>query len=282
MKKFMLGLGADVLGSVLLAVGIYCFSEKINIAPGGASGVAIMIKYLTGAPVGLMTLLINIPLLLLAVKFMGRRFTLRTLGTLALNSIILDLGVTPFFPQYAGDRLLGSVFAGVFMGAGLGIIFLSGSTTAGTDIISFIIEKKRPHIQVGKALLLIDGAVLASSAVIFRNAESVMLGAVALFCQTRVIDGLVYGGDRGRLLLVVSERSEAIARRVIAEMNRSATFLLGQGAFSHRETKVLMCVIQNREYKAMRDIVAAEDPAAFVTVAEASKVMGEGFRQILD
>ncbi len=279
-KKAALGLGADILGSLLLAVGIYCFSEKINIAPGGVSGVAIMIKYLTSLPVGLMNLAMNVPLLLLAFGFMGWRFTLRTVRTLVFNSLILDLLVTPFFPQYAGDRLLGSIFAGVFMGAGLGVIFFSGSTTAGTDIISFLIERRFPDIRIGTALLLIDGAVLASSALVFGDIESVLFGAVALFCQTRIIDAIVYGADKGHMVLVISSRSEAIAARIIAEMNRSATFLNGAGAFSGEPTRVLMCVFQPREYRRLRDIVAEEDGSAFVVLADAARVMGEGFKSI--
>lgn len=280
MKKFIIDTGADIAGSLLLAAGIYCFSEKVNIAPGGASGVAIMIKYLTGLPVGLMTIALNIPLLLLALRFMGWRFTVRTMRTLVFNSLILDMVVTPFFPQYAGDRMLGAIFAGVFMGAGLGVIFYIGSTTAGTDIISFLIERRYPNIRVGTALLLIDGAVLAASAFVFRNIESVLFGAVALFCQTKVIDTIVYGRDKGHMVLVISGRSDVIARRIIGEMDRTATFLNGEGAFSATATRVLMCVIQPREYRRLRDIVAEEDERAFVIVSEATRVMGEGFKGI--
>ena len=280
MKKLFMGIGADVVGSLLLAVGIYCFSEKVNIAPGGVSGVAIMIKYLSGFPVGIMTFVLNIPLLLLAFRFMGWRFTLRTMRTVIFNSLILDLVVTPFFPQYVGDRMLGAIFAGVFMGAGLGVIFYIGSTTAGTDIISFLIERRYPNIRLGTALMLIDGAVLAASAFVFRNIESVMFGAVALFCQTKVIDSIVYGRDKGHMVLVISGRSGVIAKRIIAELDRTATFLNGEGAFSAATTRVLMCVIQPREYRRLRDIVAEEDERAFVIVSEATRVMGEGFKGI--
>ena len=127
-KNFIKDVLNDVAGSFALSVGIYCFAEKVNIAPGGVSGIAIMIKYLTGLPVGILTLIMNIPLLVIAYKFMGRTFTLRTLRTVILNTIILDAVVTPFFPQYAGDRLLGSLFGGVCAGAGLGIVFLHGSS----------------------------------------------------------------------------------------------------------------------------------------------------------
>lgn len=278
MRKFLLGLGADIAGSFLLGAGIYCFSERVNIAPGGVSGLAIMIKYLTGMPVGLMSLAINVPLLGLAFCFLGWKFTARTLRTLVFNSLILDLVVTPFFPQYGGDRLLGAIFAGVFMGAGLGVIFFAGSTTAGTDIISFLIERKFPSIRIGTVLLLIDGGILTVSSAVFGDVDAVLFGAVALYCQTRLIDAIVYGADKGHMLLIISARSADIAGRVIKEMNRSATFLDGAGAYSGTPTRVLMCVIQPREYRLLRDIVAEEDAAAFVVLAEAARVMGEGFK----
>ena len=128
---------ADVAGALLLGTGIFCFAEKMNIAPGGVSGVAIMIKHLIGLPVGLVSLVINIPLLIAAYKYIGKRFAVRTVRTVIINALLLDGVVMQFFPQYAGDRMVGSIFGGVCMGAGIGIIFLRGSSTGGTDVVSY-------------------------------------------------------------------------------------------------------------------------------------------------
>ena len=278
-RKFLLDLAADLFGSLALGVGIYCFAEKVDIAPGGVSGTAIMIKYLTGLPVGLMTFIINLPLLFMAYRRIGRGFVIRSLRTLAFNSVILDLVVTPFFPQYEGDRMLGSLFGGVFMGLGLAVIFLRGSSTAGTDILSVMVEKKYPHIQLGAALMAIDCVVIAASVFVFGNIESVLFAVVALFCQTQVINAIVYGSDRAQKLLIVSEHSRAIADRVITEMNRTATFIRAEGAYSGRELPVLMCVTRAREYHRIREIIREEDPAAFVIVSNVTRIIGEGFHE---
>lgn len=267
----------DISGSFALATGIYCFAEKINIAPGGASGIAIMIKYLTGLPVGLLMLVINIPLVLIAFKFLGKRFTLRTLRSLLISTFILDVVVTPLSPQYSGDRMLGAIFGGVCMGSGLGIIFLRGSSTAGTDIISYIVEQKHPHIQIGKAMMFVDGAIIALSALVFRDVEAALFGVVSLFCQTRIVDRIVYGSEKGRNILVISEKSEQIAQRILIEKNRGATFLNAQGAYSKRPSKVLMCVVRVWEYHEIKEIIYEEDPKAFVIASEAEHIMGEGF-----
>lgn len=279
-RKFIYDLAADVLGSFALAVGIYCFAEKVNIAPGGASGISIMIKYLTGIPVGILTLIINIPLLLLAFKFLGKKFALRTLRTLIISTIILDAIVTPLFPQYSGDRMLGSIFGGVCMGSGLGIIFLRGSSTAGTDIVSYLVEQKYPHIQIGKAMMMVDGVIILISVMVFGNIESALFGVVSLFCQTRIVNQLVYGTEKGRNILVISEKTEEIAQRILLEKNRGATFLSAQGAYSKKPSKVLMCVIRVWEYHEIKEIIYEEDPKAFVIASEAEHIMGEGFSAI--
>lgn len=280
-KRVSIDVMFDIVGSFALAVGIRCFAEKVNIAPGGISGVAIMIKYVFNLPVGFLSLALNIPILILALKFIGKRFTFRTVRSLLISSAVLDLIVTPYFPQYEGERMLGAIFSGVFMGLGLGIIFMRGSTTGGVDIISCLIEEKFPYIPIGKALMLLDCAVLTVSVFVFRNFESVMFGLVSLYCQTRVIDKIVYGGDKGHQVMCVSEKNDLIARRVINELGRSATFLTARGAYSNKDTSVLMCVIRNREYAKLSEIINNVDSSAFVIVWEASQVMGEGFKPII-
>ena len=276
-KKFIKDVFYDIIGCFGVAVGLYCFAEKVDIAPGGLSGIAIMIKYLTGLPVGFLTLLMNVPLLVIAYKFMGKEFTVKTLRTVLINTILIDAIVTPFFPQYAGDRLLGSLFAGVTIGAGLGFVFMHGSSTAGTDILGYLVERKYPHIPIGKALMLVDIVILAFSTLVFRNIESGLYGTVALFTQTIMINRLVYGAEKGRNLFIISQKSEEIARRILAERSRGATFLSATGAYSKKPTSVLMCVVRVWEYHYIKEIVYEEDPLAFVIATQAEHIIGEGF-----
>ena len=276
-RKFLKDTFYDIIGALAIAVGIYCFAEKINIAPGGISGIAIMIKYLTGMPVGALSLLMNVPLLIIAYKFMGKEFALRTMRTVCLITIILDALVTPFFPQYSGDRMLGAVFGGICAGAGLGVVFQHGSSTAGTDIIGYLVEKRFPHIQIGKALMLVDGIVLALSMLVFGNIESALFGAVALLAQTTMINRIVYGAEKGRNLFIISQKSREIAQRILRERARGATFLSATGAYSQKPTQVLMCVVRVWEYHHIKEIVYEVDPAAFVITTEVEHIIGEGF-----
>ena len=270
----------DIAGSFVLALGIFCFAEQADIAPGGMSGIAIMLKYLFDLPVGLMTFVLNIPLLILAWKYISHRFTVRTLKTVLFNTIILDYVVTPYFPQYAGDRMLSSIFGGILMGVGLALIFLRGSTTGGTDIVSHLMELKFPHVPIGTMLLIIDCVILGVSILVFGNLESGLFGVVALFCQSKVIDGVIYGLDRGKTIMIMSPNTEKIAARVMDEMEHGATFLKGRGAYSGREMDVLYVVVRVPEFHRLKQITYEEDPNAFLVVSEANQILGEGFKGI--
>ena len=279
-RELLLDLGADVLGSVLMGIGIYSFAEQADIAPGGLSGIAILFKYLWDLPVGVMILIMNIPLLLIAWKYLGKRFAVRTLRTVVLSSVILDVVVTPLAFVYAGDRLLSAIASGVCLGAGLGVIFARGSTTGGTDIISCLVERKNPHLQVGGILTAVDILIIALSIAVFGNLESGLYGIVALYAQGRVMDAILYGRKRGRSVMIFSEKREEIARRIMREMDRGATFLQSRGAYSGARSEVLLCAVGQREYAKLRRIVRECDPEAFFVVLETKNVYGEGFQPI--
>ncbi|MCI6832106.1 MAG: YitT family protein [Clostridiales bacterium] len=279
-RELLLDLGADVLGSVLMGIGIYSFAEQADIAPGGLSGIAILFKYLWDLPVGVMILIMNIPLLLIAWKYLGKRFAIRTLRTVVLSSVILDVVVTPLAFVYAGDRLLSAIASGVCLGAGLGVIFARGSTTGGTDIISCLVERKNPHLQVGGILTAVDILIIALSIAVFGNLESGLYGIVALYAQGRVMDAILYGRKRGRSVMIFSEKREEIARRIMREMDRGATFLQSRGAYSGARSEVLLCAVGQREYAKLRRIVRECDPEAFFVVLETKNVYGEGFQPI--
>lgn len=268
---------ADILGSLLLGVGIFCFAEKMNIAPGGVSGIAIMVKYLTSLPVGLVSFVVNLPLLLAAYRFIGKRFAARTIRTVIVFSLLMDAVIVPFFPQYEGDRMVGSIFGGVCMGAGVGVIFMRGSSTGGTDVLSYFVERRFPYIQIGKALMLIDLVIIGISAAVFGNPESALYGVVALFCQSQVIDRIVYGTQKGRKILIISRHSRAIADKIMKVRNRGVTFLHGCGGYTGDELEVIMCVIRIWEYQPIKELVYSIDSNAFVVVSEAERIIGEGF-----
>lgn len=278
-KGFCTDLAYDLVGSVLYAAGIVCFVNPANMAPGGMSGVAILLNYLWGLPIGTMTIVLNIPLLILSYIFLGKSLTWKTVKSLVISSLMVDLVMARYAPIYAGDRMIGGVFGGVLMGAGLAIIFLRGSTTGGTDIISFLVKKWYPHVPIGRMIMVVDCIIIGVSVLVFGNLESALYGLISLYCSM-VIDSIIYGLDKGSMVMVVSEKNDEIAAQIMDELERGVTLLKGQGAYTGTDRDVLMCAVRKQQFARVRAIIYEKDPNAFVIVSETSEVFGEGFKQV--
>lgn len=269
-----------VAGALIFGIGTRCFIVPANIAPGGASGIALMLNYTFGLPVGMLTFGINIPLLFLAWNYINKEFAIKTAAACIICSFVLDVIITPFFPLYTGDRLLCSLFGGVLSGIGMGSIFLAGCTTGGSDIVGRLLQLKYPHISIGKALMLVDGILLTASIFVFQNIEAGLFGLISLFVQIKIIDGMIYGIDTGSMVTIVTANSDAIAQSIIGELGRSATILKGRGAYSQCENEVLLCVVRKSQFAALKKIIWRADPQAFMMVTETTEVFGEGFKEI--
>lgn len=269
-----------ISGSVIYGIGTHCFVMPANIAPGGAVGLALIVNYLSGLPVGILTILLNIPLLALAWFMLSRRFVITTGIACIVCSLILDFGVAPVFPVYGGDRLMSSLFGGILVGTGMACIFMTGSTTGGTDILGYILQKKKPHISIGKALLMIDGIILLLSIYVFQNVEAGLFGLISLFAQTRVMDAIIYGNDIGSMVTIVTRYPEKITQGILTELERSATVMDGKGAYSKADVKVLLCSIRKHEFYKLKRIIYSSDPDAFIMVTETTEVFGEGFKEM--
>ena len=270
-----------VAGAFIYAIGLVCFMKPANIAPGGVSGISIILNYIwEWMPLGTTSLVINIPLIILAWFYLGKRFTIKTLVALALSSFMTDAIVTPLFPVYAGDRLLGSVFGGVLVGVGLGLIFWRGATTGGTEIVSGLLRLRFPQVSMGKALMLVDCAVLGASMAVFRDLESGLYGIIALFVISKVIDVIVYGVDQGNMVTVVSDKTPEITKRILDELDRGVTLLSGKGGYTGQEKEVLICAVRKSEFAQLKSIIREVDHNAFVVTTEAGEILGQGFKPV--
>ena len=267
-----------VLGALIYSVGTQYFVVPAQIAPGGAVGIALMINHLTALPIGTLTLLINLPLLVLAWFYLSHRFTIRTAAATVLVTVILDFLVTPLCPQYAGDRLLSSVYGGIVVGVGMAFIFLAGFTTGGTDIAGYLLQKKFPHYSVGHALMMIEGVILVMSIVVFQDVDAGLFGLISVYVQTKVIDMILYGSDAGSQAVIVTKHPQEIADRVIADLERTATILPAKGAYSGEAVNVVLCTVRKSEFVRLKRIIGQCDPSAFVMVNETSEVLGLGFK----
>ena len=277
--KFAIDMVFTLVGCIIFAVGIYVFIQPNQIAPGGVSGISIMLHYLTGLPVGVLSLLMNIPLLLLAWKFLGWKFTGQTLMSVATLSFMLDY-VAVLLPQYEGDPLLAALFGGALIGTGLAVVFMRGFTTGGTDIISRLLQLKYPYLQLGKILMVIDLIVILTSAYVFGRIETALYGMVAVFTSSRMVDSLLYGMDTGKLVYIMSCRAVELSERIIEGLGRGCTILKSTGAYTKQDSNVLMVAVRRPQYYILKKMVREMDPKAFIIVTDATEVLGEGFKRI--
>lgn len=277
LKNLLGDIPFDVAGSLLYAVALQCFNAPNKIAPGGVGGISILVNYLTGIPISMMSLLLNIPLLILAWFFLGRRFTVKTLKTVLIMTLTLEwAGRT--LPGYKGDVILAALYGGVLIGGGLAVVFMRGSTTGGGDIVVRLIQLKLPYLSVGRIMLVVDGCVLLCAALVYRSVETALYAMITIFASSRVMDGIMYGLDMGRLILVVSERYEEIAREVNTGIRRGCTLLEGRGTYTRASRPVLMCAVRKQQFYELKRLVYRIDPTAFMIAVEAGEIVGEGFK----
>ena len=269
-----------LVGALIYGIGTHAFVEPAHIAPGGAMGIALMVNHFADLPIGLLTLAINIPLLVLAWFSLSHRFAVSTAFATAVCSFILDFMVAPVCPVYTGDRILCSLYGGILSGVGMGLIFMAGMTTGGSDILGYVMKKKRPQLSIGRALMAVDGVILLMSIHVFGNIDAALFGLVSLFATTKVIDSVIYGGDASTMATVVTRKPREIARRIIADLDRSATLVQATGAYSGKDTSVLLCTVRKSQFQRLRKIVYEADPGAFLMATEASEVLGDGFKAL--
>ncbi len=269
-------------GAVIYSIGTHSFIEPANIAPGGAVGIALMGNYVTELPVGRLTLAVNLPLLLLAWFHLSRKFTIRTALACGVCSLILDFVIAPICPIYGGDRLMCSLYGGILVGVGMALIFLSGSTTGGSDVVGYLMQKKYPHVSIGRALLLIDGLILSTSVFVFKNVDAALFGLISLYVQTKVIDMMIYGNDAGSKVSIITRFPQEIGNRIIRELDRTATIIPCRGAFSGQDSTIVLCTVRKSEFSILKRIIAETDENAFVMVTETSEVFGLGFKDVVE
>ncbi|MCI9162373.1 MAG: YitT family protein [Lachnospiraceae bacterium] len=267
----------DFAGAFLQALGVWCFIEPCMIAPGGVSGMAILINHLTKLPVGIMTLVLNIPLLASSYVCLNRRMTWKTIRTVLVMTLVLDGLVTPLIPQYVGDKLISSVFGGILVGVGMALIFMRDSTTGGGDILAKLLQKRFPYMHTGYALMMVDVVVIGSSVLVFGKLEAALYGLISMVATTQTIDALLYGMNKGAMVLIHSEKNREIADEIMERLNRGTTFFKSVGGYSKKEGETLLCVIDRKQFYLVKEIAYAHDPHAFVVVSETKETYGEGF-----
>ena len=271
---------AIVFGSAVYAIGFQFFMYPNSIVSGGIVGIAMLINHFTRFPVGVMTIIFNIPLFIVAWRHFGLDFLVGSLVGMAVSSAFVDIfAVTGIVLTH--DAMLASIIGGVIKGAGLGAVYYVGATTGGMDIVAKMIRMKFPHLNFGTIILVLDAVIIAAYAVILGKYESAMYSVIAMFVVSKVIDLALYGIDNSLICYIISENSEELIRDIISgHIRRGVTVLEGQGAYSHNTKHVIMCVIKRTQIAELRMIVKNVDERAFFVVSDAKNVFGNGFENI--
>lgn len=267
----------DIVGSVLFSVGIYTFAKNSGFSTGGISGLGLMLNHLTGLPIGTITLLLNIPVIFLSYKMLGRSFLLKSLKTMVIQTAVLDL-VLPHFPTYIGSQMLAAVFTGVLTGAGLVIIYMRGSSTGGTDFLILSLKKLLPHLSIGQFSMLVDGAILLLAGFVYGNIDATLYGLVATFACTQVIDKVMYGAGSEKLAFIITRNGMNTAAEISKELDRGSTLIKSIGTFSGEERDLLLCACSKSQIFKVRGMAHTADPGALVMITEVDEVYGEGFK----
>ncbi len=279
-KKYLL----IVLGCAIYAFGFQFFCYPNQIISGGVIGIAMIVNALSRLPVGVLTILMNVPLFLIAWRHFGLDFLIGSLVGMVLMSVFVDLlAVTGY--AATDDPMLGAVIGGVLKGVGMGLIFCVGASSGGMDIVVKLLRQKYNHINFGTLMLIIDVSVIVLYALILsaHNYESAMYSLIAMFASTKVIDLLLYGLDNSSICFIISAKSEALIEEITSgRMHRGVTVLEGEGAYSHTKKHVIMCVIKRSQIPEVRRLIRSIDEQAFVIMTEAKNVFGNGFGNIAE
>ena len=279
LKQWLIDVPVLLGGAGLVAFGLVMFTIPNDIAPGGVSGFATALCHATGAlSVGSWSLLLNVPLAAVAWWKLGLRPLLRTLLATVLLSVLTDV-FTLFVPPYTNNPLLAACFGGASMGLGLGLLFIRGISTGGTDLLSMLVNRWLPNLPLSKLLLCIDALVVVFAVIVFGNLEVALYSFVTIFITTKAIDGVMQGVDYAKVIHVVTERGDELLKTLADEMGRGVTALPARGGYTGRDKQVLMIVTHRGEFAQTLGIIKRIDPSAFLMVTNATEVHGEGFKQ---
>lgn len=280
-KSYMIDGALFLIGSLLYAASINIFTAPNNIAPGGLTGVATMLNYAFGLPIGTMILMMNVPLFIFGFFAFGFQFVIKTVIATALSSVVID-ATADVMPHYTGQPLITVAFGGVLAGLGLGLILMRGGTSGGTELAANLLAKRFPHISIGKLIMVLDVIVVVISAWVYQEFESPLYAILVIFITSRVIDAVLYGTNlgTGKMMFIVSPQNERIARAILTKMERGVTGLKARGAYSGTEGEVLLCAVRRQEVYKVYRLIHEIDPDAFIIVGDAGEITGEGFREI--
>ena len=269
------------VGAFIYAFGIAVFLDPNHLAPGGVSGISIILNSFLPIGTGIWIFVINIPLMILGLIVFKFSFLMGTLYATAFSSAIIEV-IARVFPHLIPDMhdhlVIAAVAGGALVALGIGLVFRGGGSTGGFDIVVKLLRRKFRHMKTGVLYLALDMTVITLSAIAFHDILVALYAVVTVFTNSTVLDMVLYGKDNAKMVYIITDAPEAISDRLMKEVETGVTLLHGEGAYTKKNKKVLMCVLHDQQYPMLRDIVKQEDKHAFLIVTKATEIFGEGYK----
>ena len=269
----------ELLGSIFIAIGIYNFAVQAEFPMTGFSGISIILYQLFGMPIGISTILLNIPVAIFCYHLLGKRFLLASIRCLVISSILIDY-VAPLFPVYHGSRLLSALCTGVIAGIGYAIIYMQNSSTGGSDFIIMAVKAIKPYISLGKIAFFSDVGIIVVGGILFQDIDGIIYGMIVNYLFAVVVDKMMYGINAGKISLIVTKNGRKLCQVIDDCIGRGSTILTAHGGYQGEEKEVVMCACNNKEMYLIEQAVKEQEPESFFIILESNEVHGEGFRMV--
>ncbi len=284
-RTILLELFALLVGSAAYASALFCIMDRNHLAPGGISGISVMLHYVwPKIAVGTAYLVLNIPILILGFICLSRKFMFYTLIATGMVAGFTDLfalleakGI--WAPALTDVPILAALYGGAALGVGIGIVMRGGGSTGGTDVLAKVVRIRNKQFRTGPLILCADAVVITASAFVFQDIETALYAGIGAVVSAKVLDLVLYGSDETKKLLIVSDRHEVIAQRFMKELDTGVTYLEGIGAYTKEKRTVMLCMVKKHHFTRAREIVTEEDRNAFLIISSASEVFGEGYKK---
>lgn len=282
-KTWLKNYSLIILGAFIMATGYVLFITPHKIVPGGVYGISIVLHWILGTPVGMTALFFDVPLTLIGIRVLGPRFGVKTVVGFVAAAVFMDT-ITYFYgnePLVEGDPLLSSIFGGLFIGLGVGLIFKAKATSGGSDIVAMIIGKYT-KIPMGQLMIIVDSAIVLVGLLAFNDWKIPLYSLIVIFITGKVIDIVLEGVNYDKVLFIISEKTDEIRNKIVIDLNRGGTFIKGQGMYGKDEKSILFTVVNRREMSMLQEYINKIDPQAFVTVINSHEILGNGFKSLKD
>ena len=277
-KEIAMDVGADIIGGFLISVGVYNFAVASEFPVAGVSGIAILFYHFFDVPIGIMTILLNIPIALVCYRPLGKTFFWKSVKTMLISNFMIDQ-IAPLLPVYQGELILASICIGIFAGVGYALLYTRDTSTGGADFIFMAVRKWKPHLSLGRIIITFDFIVIIIGGILRNgNVESIIYGLIGSYILSVVVDKAMYGVNAGKMTLIVTSYGQSVADKIAELIGRGSTLLKGVGSYSKDEKQVVMCACSNKQMHMVQKAVKEVDEEAFLVILESSEVRGKGFR----